>query len=293
MSKNKSCEHKMKIPDAGQPLVFFLMVTVFFFFVSYNNSKVKVSQDYNYDFPIPDNQNIITMLIYIGVLVVGNYFINLNISKEVCGTPMFFKTFIVTLLPWVLIFIVLFLVLRIMPGWISPFSNTIGYLIAKVVGLEELVDKLLLPQAEITVGEPNGPNTESNKNLKLVTANLEMIYKDKSLLFNEVTIMNFSTFYKRFLGAGLFNQEFIKEEIKKGTYPQNELYNFIILKDKISEYIWYILTGMLVTSVSYNYIVNTACTTSIKEMEATHDAYMKLQEKIEESKNNNTSYQIS
>ena len=107
MSKNKSCEHKMKIPDAGQPLVFFLMVTVVFFFVSYNNSKVKVSHNYNYDFPIPDNQNIITMLIYIGVLVVGNYFINLNISKEVCGTPMFFKTFIVTLLPWVLIFIVL------------------------------------------------------------------------------------------------------------------------------------------------------------------------------------------
>ena len=293
MSKNKSCEHKMKIPDAGQPLIFFLMVTVVFFFVSYNNSKVNVSHDYNYDFPIPDNQNIITMLIYIGVLVVGNYFINLNISKEVCGTPMFFKTFIVTLLPWVLIFIVLFLVLRMMPGWISPFSNTIGYLIAKVVGLEELVDQLLLPQAEVIVGEPNGPDKESNKNLKLVTANLEMIYKDKSLLFNEVTIMNFSTFYKRFFDAGLFNEKFINEEIEKGTYPQNELYNFIILKDKISEYIWYILTGMLVTSVSYNYIVNTACTTSIKEMEATHDAYMKLQEKIEESKNNNTSYQIS
>tara|TARA_Y100000389_G_scaffold47718_1_gene42879 strand:+ start:2038 stop:2919 length:882 start_codon:yes stop_codon:yes gene_type:complete len=293
MSKKKSCEHKVSVPDAGQPLVFFLIVTVAFFFISYSNAKVKIDKNYDFNFPIPDDKNIVTMLIYIGILVVGNYFINLNISKEVCGTPMFFQTFIVTLIPWVLIFTILLLLLRMLPGWISPFSNTIGYLIAKVTGLEDFVDQLLLPQVEVANGLPKGNDESVKQNLRLVSANLDYIYKDQSLLFNEVTIMNFSTFYNRFLDAGLFNKEFIKNEIKNGTYPQNELFNYIILKDKISEYIWYLLTGMLVTSVSYNYIVNTACTTSIKEMEATHDAYLKLQEKIQESENNTTTYQIS
>jgi len=41
----------------------------------------------------------------------------------------------------------------------------------------------------------------------------------------------------------------------------------VILKDTVSEYIWYILTGGLVTSVSYNYMVNSECVKSVKELE--------------------------
>lgn len=292
MSDKKSCDHKIEVPDAGQPLVFFIIVTVVFFFVSYNGAKVPDEKNFHGDFPIPDDKNLVSMLIYIALLVAGNYFINLNISKEVCGAPMFFQTFITTLLPWVLIFVVLLFILRIMPGWLAPFSNTVGYLIAKVAGLEKLLDQLLVPQAEIENGLPDG-TPEQKKNLGLVTQNLEQIYKDKSLLINEVTIMNFSEFYQRFNRAGLFNQKFIKEEESEKRFPQNEFYNYIILKDKVAEYLWYLLTGLLVTSVSYNYIVSSSCTTSVKEMEKTHQAYLKLQEQIDQSKKNTTSYQIS
>ena len=292
MSDKKSCDHKIEVPDGGQPLVFFIIVTVVFFFVSYNGAKVPDEKNFHGDFPIPDDKNLVSMLIYIALLVAGNYFINLNISKEVCGAPMFFQTFITTLLPWVLIFVVLLFILRIMPGWLAPFSNTIGYLIAKVAGLEKLLDQLLVPQAEIENGLPDGTE-EQKKNLGLVTQNLEQIYKDKSLLINEVTIMNFSEFYQRFNRAGLFNQRFINFEESEKRFPQNEFYNYIILKDKVAEYLWYLLTGLLVTSVSYNYIVSSACTTSVKEMEKTHQAYLKLQEQIDQSKKNTTSYQIS
>ena len=292
MSDKKSCDHKIEVPDAGQPLVFFIVVTVVFFFISYNGAKVPDEKNFDGSFPITADKDLVSMLIYIALLIVGNYFINLNISKEVCGTPMFFQTFITTLLPWVLIFVVLLFILRIMPSWLAPFSNTIGYLIAKAAGLEKLLDQLLVPQAEIENGLPDG-TPEQKKNLGLVTQNLEQIYKDKSLLINEVTIINFSEFYQRFYQAGLFNQKFIKEEESEKRFPQNEFYNYIILKDKIAEYLWYLLTGLLVTSVSYNFIVNQACTTSVKEMEKTHQAYLKLQEQIDKSKKNTTSYQIT
>lgn len=292
MSDKKSCDHKIDVPDAGQPLVFFIIVTFIFFFISYNGAKVPDEKNFNGNFPIPDDKNLVTMLIYISLLVIGNYFINLNISKEVCGTPMFFKTFIITLLPWVFIFVVLIFILRILPGWLSPFSNTIGYFIAKLAGLEKLLDQLLIPQAEIENGLPNGTE-EQKKNIGLVTQNLEQIYKDKSLLINEVTILNFSEFFNRFNKAGLFNQNFIKEEESKDIFPQNEFYNYIILKDQIAVFLWYLLTGLLVTSVSYNYIVSSACETSVKEMEKTHQAYIKLQEQIDQSKKTKTTYQIS
>ena len=292
MSDKKSCDHKIDVPDAGQPLVFFVIITAVFFFISYSTAKVPDNKDFYGNFPIPDDKNLVMMLIYIGILIAGNYFINLNISKEICGAPMFFQTFIITLLPWVFMFVVLLLILRILPGWLAPFSNTIGYFIAKMAGLDKLLDQLLVPQAEIENGLPNG-TPEQKENIGLVTQNLEHIYHDKSLLINEVTIMNFPEFYNRFNKAGLFNKQFIDKEKDEARFPQNEFYNYIILKDKISEYIWYLLTGLLVTSVSYNYIVNSACSTSVKEMEATHEAYIKLQEKIDASKSNPTRYNVS
>ena len=52
------------------------------------------------------------------------------------------------------------------------------------------------------------------------------------------------------------------------------------MKDTVSEYIWYMLTGTLVTSVSYNYVVNKGCHQSVKEMKKRRKAYEKrLEEK--------------
>ena len=52
-----------------------------------------------------------------------------------------------------------------------------------------------------------------------------------------------------------------------------QLKNIIRLKDIVSEFVWYILSGMLVSTVSYNTIVNSGCTNSVKEMKKRHDEY--------------------
>jgi hypothetical protein len=54
-----------------------------------------------------------------------------------------------------------------------------------------------------------------------------------------------------------------------------DLAGFVRLKDAVSEYIWYMLTGSLVTSVSYNYIVNNGCTQSVQELKKRRAAYQK------------------
>jgi hypothetical protein len=39
----------------------------------------------------------------------------------------------VTLIPWLMLFGVLHLFLMIFPGWMAPFANTFGYLVAKLM----------------------------------------------------------------------------------------------------------------------------------------------------------------
>ena len=100
---------------------------------------------------------------------------------------------------------------------------------------------------------------------------LEHIYADKSLLINEISKSNLPTFWTNMQQSGLIK----KGAGSVGGENYNKLSKFIKMKDSVAEFIWYLLTGGLVTSVSYNYIVNTGCKQSVAEMQKRHTAYEK------------------
>ena len=53
----------------------------------------------------------------------------------------------VTTIPWAIVFGLMSLMLIVFPGWLSPFSNTIGYLFAKLAGVGTLMDKIIAPKS--------------------------------------------------------------------------------------------------------------------------------------------------
>lgn len=110
---------------------------------------------------------------------------------------------------------------------------------------------------------------------------MEHIYNDKSLIINEITEENFCTFWNNMNGAGLFDSS--------GANLENriDLFNYIKLKDNVAQYIWYLLSGSLVTSIGYNYIINSECSRSIKKMEQVHDTYMDEQAKLHDESEKN------
>lgn len=185
-------------------------------------------------------------IIYYLLLISGQYLINLNTTISICGTYQYITALIVTLIPWTLMFGVLNIILKVFPGWLSPFSNTIGYLLAKLSGIGSLFNKLL-------------KSKEENETNKLI----ESIYKDQSLLINEITTSNFDTFWNNMVNGGIFNT-YVTEEQKQ------KLYSLVKLKEIVSEFTWYILIGVLITTTSYNYILNTDCNKSVDELKELH-----------------------
>ena len=69
----------------------------------------------------------------------------------------------------------------LMPGWKAPFSNTLGYLIVWLSGVNNSFYKIL--------------KQDNNEN-KL----LQMVYKDPSIMINEITPENFDLFIARMGG---------------------------------------------------------------------------------------------
>jgi len=241
------------VPNPFTSLFWFIVITTIYFIFKYKITDTTQSKIYGG--------------IYILLLVVGEFVINLNLTNTMCGTNQFGTAVFITLFPWLFIFGLLYIVLSVFPGWLAPFSNTFGYGFAKLFGLTNFFNDIL--KAKIDLGKEASAAGEA----------LEHIYSDKSLLINEITQSNIDRFWSN-----------MKSIFKPSSYTDENketLLSFIRLKDTLSEYIWYMLTGTLVTSVSYNYVVNKGCTQSVKEMKKRRQAY-EAQLQTQEAANNAT-----
>ena len=235
--------------NSSSSIVFFLVLTlVYFVFKYYTKSESMLK---------------IWTIIYFLVLIVVQFFINLGLTGEICGSPQYGMALRTTLLPWLLVFGSISLLLFMFPAWLSPFSNTIGYLFAYVTGVNGFLKGILKDRK----AQAGGPNQS-----EIISA-INNVYDDKSLLINSMTASNLPNWWESMTKGGL-----LKPGIGNTDYL--ELSNYVKMKDEIAQFIWYALAGTLTTSISYNSILHSGCTKSIEEMEKSHQAYMEKEQKI-------------
>ena len=209
-----------------------------------------------------NKKNIVYTLIYMGLVLSGTYFINLRISQALCPDDgiQHYNIFFATVLPWLIIFVILYFLLELFPGWVAPFSNTIGYLVVKILGVETFLENVLnkKPEEETIINAIN------------------KIKSHKAKIINEFDDdrNNFENFFKK------FKDEKLSDEIDiKTSEDIIQLFKLINIKFIVGKMVWYILAGTIVASISYNYIVNMNCQESVEDIE---EKIAKLQEKNEE-----------
>ena len=88
----------------------------------------------------------------------------------------------------------------------------------------------------------------------------------------------------------MLNGGLLKKNI--GQVEFDKLYSFIKMKTEIGEFIWYLFAGILTTTISYNYIINSGCKQSVQEMEKRQNEYLEKEKKINESNKKKESEQI-
>ena len=200
--------------------------------------------------PNPDSKVRTTYFtVYLLLSVIGQYFITLGESARLCGTAQFYTSTFAVFFPWTFIFGVMVIMLQLFPAWLAPFSNTFGYLAASMSGLSTVVRKIFKQKIE----EGEGFSAGASKALA-------HIYADQSALINQITPSNFDEFWERV-------KELRTDESNSSNDLKKKLRHMVILKDIIAHLIWYALTGALVISVSYNYLVNSNCSTTVAQVE--------------------------
>jgi len=216
----------------------------------------------------------ITFLFFL-VLITGEYFINLAMSKDICGFDQEKTALIATVLPWFLVLGVLKAALVVFPGWLSPFSNTFGYIfVSAATDLNDVFNNILTPQFDLAPESQKNPSVMSGggaggdssgslqdsadipadeiKNKRDIGRALEQIYTDQSILLNELNLDNLDRFWDSFKESRLIRPSAKVEDLEK-------IRTFLIMKSIVGEFIWLVLCGLLVVSISYNYILNMGC----------------------------------
>jgi ABC-type proline/glycine betaine transport system permease subunit len=184
------------------------------------------------------------------ILVIGSQLgININNSKEHCqGVPQIVTSMLYTIIPNFFMLGLVIILLKVFPGWKEPFSNTIGYGIVYIMGLGETFSELLKSK-KVAAGKTGGDL-------------LSMICENKSIVINQITPFNFELFMNRMSKEGALKTGYKRRE----AYDQ--LWKFVNIKDAIAEMVWYLLTGALVISTSFNAIFDTECDIPVAQRKA-------------------------
>ena len=180
---------------------------------------------------------------FIFVTLLAQLITNFSNAKAICqGSSQNFGLILVyTFFPYFFVLGSVAVLITVFPGWLSPFSNTIGYICVSALGLSRTFNKLL--------------DTKDAGPL------LTQICSDESMVINEMSKDN----YTQFMAEMSKGDNILKTGYDK--MPEfDKLYGFVLLKNIIAEGLWYMLAGCLAISIANNVIMNMQCDYDAKEM---------------------------
>jgi hypothetical protein len=253
-------------PNPSTSVFTFFLITLFYFVAKYKT---------------PDSMSTMLNIIYIIAIISTQISINTALAKSICNNAQSINVGITaTIFPMLFIFGLLQLLLTIFPGWIEPFSNTFGYGITKIVGLHDLMKRLLV-----------APNFSADPSKKIINA-VNNIYNDPSIFINQFNYANDEDFNRTWNnsyanGNGIFvknarNAPTVASPSNPNPTPGSPLYeefrDMVKLKDIVGTFIWYILVGVIVTSKSYNYIISQPCSLNASVAQKAVDNYLRKSE---------------
>lgn len=174
----------------------------------------------------------ICYLVFISIL---QFFLNMELSKYVCGFYDLSTIFLVTFLPWLIIMGSMFFLLKFFPKWINPFANTFGTLF-----------------------------TSFPVNMYALFNNDQLISKKESILnfinLNDNNVENISKFVNE--NNISINDPETNSNIDLIPY----ITNIINFKIDVSLFTWYTLSLILLVGISVSSIFTSSCKMSVKEM---------------------------
>ena len=246
-------------------MLFFLIATwVYYYF----RSTPKTVSEYKSFKPTQNRE----MLMYFGATILIQFAANASIIVSTCGgnvSENMGAAAWLTVIPWFLMFGTLLIVLSVFPGVKSMFSDIVGYFYVSSKATDVLAN--LLKPTTGTAGTTGTTGTTDEPTTRLLTK----IYDNQSLLINKMVPSNFETYMNSL--TPLLNE-------KADAKAKEDLFQLVVTRDTIGEAMWFIYTGLLVSSFVQMKLTLRGCKTSVDTMEKNYQQFLKDEETAKKEK---------
>ena len=216
------------------------------------------------------------------LVIVIQFIVNSSIIASSCGgniTENMGAVGVLTFLPWILIFGVLVLVLTLYPGFKSAFSDVVGYYYVSGQATKLLTELLINQEIQKKMTEESDMTPEKKEALESAADAIIKICGNTSILINQIVPSNFDQYW------GILTP-LMKDKYKNGgpeaDKMQNDLFELVVTRDNVGEAMWYMYTGLLLTSIVQLKITTRGCNTNPKTMEANYQKFLEQEQKAKD-----------
>lgn len=266
-------------------VITFLLTTLFYYLALKPPLQYSTFQDETkYQQYVKTNYTYLA--IYVLLVIIVQFGVNSAVISTKCGGKIGENIGIagmMTFLPWILIFGVLVVVLSAYPGFKTAFSDVVGYYYVSGTATKLLTDLLIHPEIETKINKDPTMTPEKKQALETAADAIIKITGNTSILINQIVPTNFNEYWN--ILRPLMKEQY-KTESPETEKMKEELFKIVMSRDNVGEAMWYIYTGLLITSIVQLKINTRGCQTSPQQMQANYQQFLKEEQEAETKKQN-------
>jgi len=275
-------------------IVTFLLTTLFYYLAIKPSFTYEISVD-----PTKNKEyiskNYMYLAIYLLLVMIIQFIVNASIISSTCGgniTENMGAAGVFTFLPWTLIFGVLIVILSIYPGFKSAFSDVVGYYWVSSSASKLLTDLLIDQNIQNKIDASTTSTPEQKQAMQNAADAIIKIVGNTAVLINQIVPSNFESYWN--ILKPLMKPQF-QTDSAETMDMKNKLFELVVTKDNVGESMWYMYTGLLLTSIVQLKITSRGCVNNPKTMEQNYQKFLaaEQQSKSQQDLSTNTTYTIT
>jgi hypothetical protein len=237
----------------------------------------------------------IYLAVYIFLVIIIQFMVNASIITSTCGgsiTENIGSAGIFTFLPWILIFGVLVLVLTIYPGFKSAFSDVIGYYYVSTSANKLLTELLIDKDIQSKLDSDATMSADKKVAMQSAADAIIKICGNTSILINQIVPNNFNNYWG--ILKPLMKDQY-QTDGPAADSMKSKLFELVVTRDDVGESMWYMYTGILLTSIVQLKISTKGCASNPKTMEQNYQKFVEQEQqaKATQEQATGTTYTIT
>jgi hypothetical protein len=275
-------------------IVTFLLTTLFYYLAIKPSFTYEISVD-----PTKYKQyvtnNYLYLAVYLLLVLVIQFMVNASIISSSCGgsiTENMGAAGVFTFLPWTLIFGVLIVILTIYPGFKSAFSDVVGYFWVASSANKIITELLIDPEIQKKIDANSNSTPEQKEAMQGAADAIIKICGNTSILINQIVPSNFSSYWN--ILTPLMKQKY-QNDGEEATNIKKELFELVVTRDNVGEAMWYMYTGLLLTSIVQLKITTRGCVNNPQTMEQKYQKFLQTEQQAKQQQQvaTSTTYTIT